>query len=134
MINIALLHPSLLKIYDVRKENSKDWAALASGATHHFLVIDTTACKVTPADNPITVTMPDGSALNSTHVRKLDLPQLPMAARLGHVIPGLDSRSLMSVVQLTGVGCGVNFLKHCVTVTYNDRVVLGGAREISNKL
>ena len=40
----------------------------------------------------------------------------------------------MSVVQLTDAGCGVNFLKHCVTVTYNGRIVLEGARDITNKL
>ena len=66
--------PSLLKIYDVRKENSKDWAVLDSGATSHFLVIDTTATQVTPAENPVTVTIPDGSTLKSAHVRELDLP------------------------------------------------------------
>ena len=126
--------PSLRKIYDVRKENSKDWAVLDSGATSHFLVIDATATKVTPATNPVTVTIPDGSTLKSTQVRKLDLPQLPMAARIGHVIPGLASRSLISVVQLTDAGCGVYFLKHCVTVTYRGRVVLEGAKDINTKL
>ena len=110
-----------------RKKNSKDWDVLDSGATHHFLIIDTTSTQFTPAENPVTVTIPPyGSILNSTHVRKLDLPQLPMVARLGHVIPGLASQSLMSVVQLPDAGCGVNFLKHCVTVMYNGRVVLEG--------
>ena len=126
--------PSLLRIYDVRKENSKEWAILDSGASSHFLVVDATATKVTPAKNPATVTTPDGSTLKSTHVRELDLPQLPMAARIGHVIPGLASRSLISVVQLTDHGCGVYFLKHCVTVTYRGRVVLEGARDINTKL
>ena len=65
---------SLLKVYDVRRENSKDWDVLDSGATGHFLVIDATATKVTPAENPVTVTIPDGSTLKSTHVRVLDLP------------------------------------------------------------
>ena len=57
-----------------------------------------------------------------------------MAAILGHVIPGLASRSLMSVVQLTYAGCGANFLKHCVTMTYNGRVVLEDAKDIISKL
>ena len=126
--------PSLLKIYDVSKENSKDWAVLDSGATSHFLVVDTTATKVTPATNPVTVTIPDGSTLKSTHVRKLDLPRLPMAARIGHVIPGLASQSLVPVVQLTDAGCGSRFLKHCVTVTHKGRVELEGAKDINNKL
>ena len=106
------LPTSLLNIYDVRKKNRKDWAVLDSGATSHFLVIDAPATKVTPAENPVTITIPDGSTLKSTHVRELDLPQLPMAAKIGHVIPGLASRSLMSVVQLTDSGYGVYFLKN----------------------
>ena len=125
--------PSLLKICDVRKENITDWAVLDSGATSHCLIIDATATKVTHANNPVTFTIPDGSTLKSTH-RELDLPQLPMAARIGHVIPGLASRSLMSVVQLTYAGCGVHFLKHYVTVTYRGRVVLEGAKDINNKI
>ena len=40
----------------------------------------------------------------------------------------------MSVVQLTDAGCGVYFLKHCVTVTYRGRLVLEGAKDISSKL
>ena len=124
--------PSLLKIYDIRKENSKDWTVLDSGATIHFLVIDTTATTVTPADNYSTVTIPDGISFKSTHVRKLDLLHLTVAARLSHVIPGLASQSLMSAVQLTDAGYGVNFLKHCITVTYNSRVVLEGARDFTN--
>ena len=116
------------------KKNSKSWAVLDSGATSHLLVINTAANKVTPADNPLTVTILDGTALKSTHVRKLDLPQLPMTARLGHVIPGLVSQSLMSVVQLTDASYGVHFLKHCVAMTYNGRVVLEGARNSSSTL
>ena len=57
-----------------------------------------------------------------------------MTARLGHVIPGLVSRSLMHVVQLTDDGYGGNILKHCATMPYNDRVVLEGVRDITNKL
>ena len=93
-----------------------------------------TATHVTPAENPVTVILPDGSTLKSTHVRELDLPQLPMAARIGHLIPGLASQSLISMVQLTDAGCEVYFLKHCVTVTYRGRVVLECAKDINNKL
>ena len=60
--------PSLLTIYHIRKESSKYWDVLDSGATSHFLVINTTATKVAPADNPVTVTIPDGTTLKSTHV------------------------------------------------------------------
>ena len=38
------------------------------------------------------------------------------------------------MVQLTDAGCGVYFLKHCVTVTYRGRVVLEDAKDINSKL
>ena len=48
--------------------------------------------------------------------------------------PRSASQSLVAVVQLTNDGCGVNFLKHCIIVTYHGRVVLQGAKGTSNKL
>ena len=49
--------PNLLKIYDARKENIKEWAVLDLGAASHFLVVDVTASKVIPTYNPITFTI-----------------------------------------------------------------------------
>ena len=61
-------------MYDVRKDNVKKWAVTDSWAISHFLVVDATMCKVTPTDNPIAITIPDGTTFKSPHVHKLDLP------------------------------------------------------------
>ena len=91
---------SMLKTIDFNCNDIRDWEILDSGATRHFLVTDATATGISVATNPITVTIPDGSRLTSTHKRELNLPQLPKAARTGHIIPGMSSYSLMSVVTL----------------------------------
>ena len=64
--------------------------------------------------------------VTSTHRCLLDLPQLPTRARIGLVIPGLASHSLVSVVTLCNAGCEVTFTKIGVTVRYNGKIVLRG--------
>ena len=54
----------------------------------------------------------------------LGLPDLPIAARNGHIIPGLASNSLISVVVLCNAGCEVTFNKYSVTVKYNGKFFL----------
>ena len=95
---------SILKTINFNLEDIKDWAILDSGATSHFLVTDASATGISVATNPITVTIPDGTKLTSTHKRELDLPLLPKGARTGHVIPGMSSHSLVSVVTLCNAG------------------------------
>ena len=81
---------------------------------------------IVPAVNPLTVTIPDGSRVQSTHDCKLAIPELPEKARIGHVVPGLASHALVSVIKLCNAGCEVTFTKIECTVKYRGRVVLTG--------
>ena len=71
----------MLKTINFNLEEVKDWTVLDSGATSHFLVTDASATGISVATNPITVTIPDGTKLTSTHKRECDLPILPKTAR-----------------------------------------------------
>ena len=115
---------SMLKTINFNLEDIKDWAILDSGATSHFLVTDASATGISVATNPITVTIPDGTKLTSTHKRELDLPLLPKAARTGHVIPGMSSHSLVSVVTLCNAGYRVVFGEWGIGVTFTRAVVI----------
>ena len=64
--------------------------------------------------------------MTSTHTCTLDLPELPTKARLGHIIPGLASDSLLLVIKLCNAGCEVLFNKIGCTVKYRGRIVLTG--------
>ena len=63
--NYAVNH--LLKTVTVNMENVKQWAILDSGATSNFLMMNARTASIVPTDNSISVTLPDGSKVQSTH-------------------------------------------------------------------
>ena len=84
--------------------------------------------NITPAINPLSVKLPDGAYVSSTHTCTLALPQLPTRTRKCHIIPGLASYSLMSVVKLCNSGCEVTFTKIDCQVKHLGRVVIRGSK------
>jgi len=100
------------------------WAILDSGATSHFFVTNAPVIDIAPALQPLTVQIPDGTRVDSSHTCALDMPQLPKEGRIGHIVPGLAGYSLLSVTTLCNAGCEVHFTKIDCTVTYRGRVVL----------
>ena len=95
----------LLKTVSIDMHIVKQWAILDSGATSNFLMTDVHTFSITPTDEPISITLPNGNKVRSTHNCVLDLPQLPEGARNGHISPGLASNSLVSVVVLCNAEC-----------------------------
>ena len=93
-----------------------DWASIDPGAISHCLVI--------PAQNSHNVTSPNGSRVHSTHDCKLAIPKL--LEKVAHVVLGLASHLLVSVVKLCNAECEVVFTKTDCTVKYCGRVVLTG--------
>ena len=111
---------------DINLDSIKEWAILDSGMRSHFLVMEAPTSEKTIATMPIKVTIPDGSQVHSTHTCQLAIPELPDNARIGHIIPGLASHSLLSAVKLCNAGCEVSFTKIECIVKYRGRVVLKG--------
>ena len=60
------------------------------------------------AERPLTVKFPNGDTVTSSHVAKFDLPLIPRGGRVAHVVPGLESHSLVSVVKLCNAGYQVD--------------------------
>ena len=118
---------TILSTIDINMKSIKDWEILDSGATSHFLVTKAPITNITPARNPLNVKLTDGTCVSSTHTCILTLPQLPTRAREGHIIPGLVSHSLMSVVKLCNAGCQVLFTKVGCQVKHLGRIVLRGS-------
>ena len=118
----------LLKTVSIDMHNVKQWAILDSGATSNFLMTETHTFSVTPTDEPISVTLPDGNKVQLTHKCVLDFPQFPESARNGHIIPGSASNSLVSVVVLCNAGCEVTLKAFDVTVKYKGKIVLTGTK------
>ena len=70
----------------------------------------------------------------ATHEAELDIPDLPPAARHVHIVPDLESATLISIGQLCDAGCAVVFDATKVTVTYQNCTVLTGTRTQATRL
>mgnify|MGYP007004165810 FL=1 len=104
------------------------WAISDSGATGHFVVEGAPVINKQPATNPITITLPSGSTIQSTHTCNLDIPWLLHHVTKAHIAPGLAHSSLISTRKFCAAGCKVAFDEDECRVCYQDRLALVGGR------
>ena len=80
-----------------------------SGCTGHYLPADTTTCsnkQPTTSANSISVKIPNGSSMSSTHTAELNIPNLPREAGKAHIFKDLVN-PLLSLGQLCDFSCYV---------------------------
>ncbi len=103
-----------------------------SGASGHYLCLrdvnSLSNVRQISYDKEISVSLPDGSTINSTHIGELPFQFLSMKARQAHIFPKLQS-SLLSVGVLCDDGCEVKFQSDKVEVRKNNIVLLTGHRD-----
>ncbi len=114
----ALAAATLLRTVSIDMATINKWAILVSSATSNFLTTGAHVTNIQPTQAPIVARLPNGDKVRYRHTGTLNLPGLPSAARLAHIIPGLVSHSLISVVTLCNAGCDVLFTKMGCTITY----------------
>jgi hypothetical protein len=78
--------------------------------------------------DPLTVLLPNGATMTSTHTAELPLPHLPPAACLCHIFPQLSSGSLLYIGQLCDHGCEALFTATQLIITLQDKTILLGHR------
>ena len=96
---------------DFRQFSLADWAIIDLGATSHFLVTAAPVADIIPAQNPLPVTTPNRARVHTTYDCNVAILELPEKARSIHIVPGLASHLLVSVVKLCNAGCKVIFTK-----------------------
>ena len=99
-------------------ENSSVKATFDSGASGHYLRPSdiNIAHDITSELGP-TVTLPNLQTVTATKKAQLPLStSLPLAAQSAHILPSLQSATLLSVGQLCDNDCDVVFLKDKVHV------------------
>ncbi len=69
------------------------------------------------ATKPLTVNLPDGKKIKSTHVCNINIPGLPITL-MGHIIPYLKIALLIGIRPLFKVGCKVIFDNEKCDVMY----------------
>ncbi len=125
-LNYALAALLLLKTITTDADTIKRWAILNSGATSHFLTTSAPATNILPTAVPIVARLPNGNRVHSTHTSTLNIPSLPPSAHVAHIIPGLPSHSLLTVVTMCNAGCTVTFSKIGCTIMYHGRAIVCG--------
>jgi hypothetical protein len=101
-----------------------------SGCTGHFLLVTSPCLNKVKSRNPLTVSLPNGATMESSHTADLDIPGLTTAASKAHIFPGMAHHSLLSVDQLCDEGYRVTFRQDTVTICNSDNSkLLSGPRD-----
>jgi hypothetical protein len=123
----AFLTPPLLKQHET--------AIVESGCTGHFLLVNAPCLNKVKSRTPLTVRLPNGATMESSHTADLDIPELNTAASKAHVFPGMANHSLLSVGQLCDECYIVTFRKDTVTICDSgNSQILSGPRDVNTGL
>jgi hypothetical protein len=97
-----------------------------SGGTGQFLLVNAPCLNKVKSWNPLTVRLPNGATMESSHTADLDIPGSNSAASKAHFSPGMAHHSQLSVGQLCDKG---------VTI-YNSESskLLNGPRDVTTGL
>jgi hypothetical protein len=87
------------------------------------------------SQNPLTVRLPNGATMESTHTAALKIPELNKAASIAHVYPGMANNYLLSVGQLCNEGYTVTFRNESVTICNSQELqIFRGAQDLETGL
>jgi hypothetical protein len=103
-----------------------------SGCTGHFLLVNAPCLNKVESRTPLTVRLPNGATMESSHTAELDIPELNAAASKAHFFPGMAQHSLLSVGQLCDEGYIVTFKQDTVTICNSESSkLLSGPRDVT---
>jgi hypothetical protein len=99
------------------------------------MLINTPCLNKVKSQNILTVRLPHGATMDSTHTSSLYIPELNKSASIAHIFPGMENHSLLSVGKLCNEGYAFTFRIDAVTI-YNsqDVQILKGARDMDTGL
>jgi hypothetical protein len=106
-----------------------------SGCTGHFLLVNAPCLKKIKSRTTLTVRLPNGATMESSHTAELDIPELNATASKAHVFPGMVNHSLLSVGQLCNEGYIVTFKRASVTICDSEKSqILNGPPDLNTGL
>jgi hypothetical protein len=98
-------------------------AVVDTGATSLFVMKGTNCKNKRIAINPITISLPNGKKVTSTHICNVTIPGLSFTI-IGHIVPEMMMASLLGIRVLCKAGCQVNFDDKKCKVIYKGKVIL----------
>jgi hypothetical protein len=99
-----------------------------TGATSIFLTTGAPCLNKRRTSSPISVTLPDGRKIVSSHICDVRIPGLPTILT-GHIMPAMTTASLFGIRILCKAGCKVVFDNEKCQVFYDNKVILSGAKD-----
>ena len=111
----------------------RDQAIADTGATSIFIMEGVDVANKRVTHTPLTINLPDGNKVKSSHVCDIEIPGLPTVLT-GHIVPSLTVASLIGIRPLCKAGCKVLFDDKKCDVIYNGNVILRGHKDPSTDL
>jgi hypothetical protein len=106
-----------------------------SGCKGHFLLVNAPCLNTIKSQNPLTVGLPNGATMESTHTSALHISELNKSPSIAHVFPVMQNHSLLSVGKLCNEGYTVTFRNESVTIRNSQELhILRGARDLDTGL
>jgi hypothetical protein len=106
-----------------------------SGCTGHFFLVNAPCLNKVKSRTPLTVRLPNGATVESSHTAELYIPELNADASKARVFPGMANHSLLSVGQLCDEGYIVTFKQASVTICDSEKSqILSGPRDLNTGL
>jgi hypothetical protein len=110
-------------------------AIVESGCTGHFLLVNAPWLNKVKSQTPLTVRLPNGSTMDSSHTAELNIPEMNAVTSIAHVSPGMAKHYLLSAGKLCNEGYIVTFKNTSVTVCNSQEFqILSGPRDLDTGL
>jgi hypothetical protein len=103
------------------------------GATSIFIMGGVDVVNKHRTSKPLTINLPEGKQVRSTHVWDIAIPGLPIIST-GQIVPDVALALLIGICLLSKTGCCVIFNNHKCEVECNGNVVLRGYKDPSTNL
>ena len=104
-----------------------------TGATSIFVMAEAPAHNICLAKNPITISLPGGKQITSTHTCDFVIPGLPQTL-IGHNVPEMKMASLIGIRILCKAGCEVIFDDKKCRVNFKGNAILRGTKDTMSNL
>ena len=99
-------------------------------ATSIFIMKGVWVKNLLTTNNPITISLPDGSKVSLTHICDINIPGLPTVLT-GYIIPGITMASLIGIRILCKAGCKVVFDNKKREVFYENKIILREYKDLT---
>ena len=123
------LVPQLLNTVTI----ARDHAIADTGATSIFIMDGIDVVNKRVATSPLTINLPDGKQVKSSHICDITIPGLPTIL-MGHIVPSLTVALLIGIRPLCKAGCKVIFDDKKCEVVFDNKVILRGHKDPSTDL